>query len=300
MYVWGLRKNEVFDSWGDVFAAWLQNLLGNVITMQKLHDKIKASEEVENYRESWYWYGRFWTLFINFDPIPEDSFDDSQFDDRNGGGLPRDDFPPEDLFSTLPALLRNSHINADDARLLTSSPLVEHPRVRGFFGSALGFAAGYINASLGNASPNSGICQTNLTRIVESSENFYHEVTEASEDSLKSAVVSATDVLASVHPIAFSCYYSVAEFGDAGDYYLLTLQDAGLLSYNIIHEGGKLYDTIYFLAKHQKRYSEVHETGTEEEQEDWWYKLGIYYGTVTFLIFYSPPNVDPFDPLEQY
>jgi len=22
-YVWGLRKSEVFDSWGDVFEAWL-------------------------------------------------------------------------------------------------------------------------------------------------------------------------------------------------------------------------------------------------------------------------------------
>ena len=100
---------------------------------------------------------------------------------------------------------------------------------------------------------------------MDSSENFWNEVTEASEDSLKSAVVSATDVLASVHPIAFSCYYSVSEFGDAADYYLLTLQDAGLLSYNIIHEGGRLYDTISFLVKHQKTYKEMSETGTDEE-----------------------------------
>ena len=51
MYVWGLRKNEQFETWDDVFAAWLQNLLGNVITFQKLHDKIKAADEAENRRE---------------------------------------------------------------------------------------------------------------------------------------------------------------------------------------------------------------------------------------------------------
>ena len=59
--------------------------------------------------------------------------------------------------------------------------------------------------------------------------------------------MSAEDVLASVHPIAFSCYYSLHEFGDAADYYFLTLKDPSLLSYNVIHEGGKIYDTMYFL-----------------------------------------------------
>ena len=41
-------------------------------------------------------------------------------------------------------------------------------------------------------------------------------------------------------------------------------------------------------------------TGSDEEIEDWWYKLGIYWGTATFVIFYSPPTVDPFDPLDEY
>jgi hypothetical protein len=80
--VWALRKNEQFDTWGDVFAAWLQNLLGNVITFQKLHDKIKEAEEAENAREMYYWYGRFWTLFINFEPIEEDTFEDEEFEQR--------------------------------------------------------------------------------------------------------------------------------------------------------------------------------------------------------------------------
>jgi len=47
-------------------------------------------------------------------------------------------------------------------------------------------------------------------------------------------------------------------------------------------------------------YDDVKTHGTDEEIEEWWYKLGIYYGTATFLLFYSPPTVSPFDPLEEY
>lgn len=32
MYSWGLHKGDQFDSMGDAFSAWLQNILGNVIT----------------------------------------------------------------------------------------------------------------------------------------------------------------------------------------------------------------------------------------------------------------------------
>lgn len=39
---------------------------------------------------------------------------------------------------------------------------------------------------------------------------------------------------------------------------------------------------------------------TEAEQADWWFKLGIYYGTTTFLVFYTDEQIEPFDPLEEY
>ena len=76
VYSWVLVKNDQFDSLGDVFAAWLQNLLGNVITFNSLYKKIEEAEEAGNFREVYYWYGRFFTLFINFDPIEEDNIDD--------------------------------------------------------------------------------------------------------------------------------------------------------------------------------------------------------------------------------
>ena len=76
VYMWYLFKQSQFDTLGDVFAAWLQNLLGNVITFNSLYKKIEEAEEAGNFREVYYWYGRFFTLFINFDPIVEDDLSD--------------------------------------------------------------------------------------------------------------------------------------------------------------------------------------------------------------------------------
>ena len=36
---------------------------------------------------------------------------------------------------------------------------------------------------------------------------------------------------------------------------------------------------------------------TEAEQADWWWSLGMYYGTVVFLVFYTPEEITPYDPL---
>jgi len=150
MYRWGLKKSTQFKSWGDVFQAWLQNILGNVITFQKLYDKIKQADQAQNTKESYYWYGRFLSLFINFEPIPED--DEAL------------DRPNQKLFTRFV-----SERNARTSR-------VESPRVQGIMGYSLGFASGYVNASLGNASPQSQICQGNLTRIVKTSGDFWDQM----------------------------------------------------------------------------------------------------------------------------
>ena len=39
---------------------------------------------------------------------------------------------------------------------------------------------------------------------------------------------------------------------------------------------------------------------SEAEQAEWWFKLGIYYGTATFLVFYTDEDIEPFDPLKEY
>ena len=164
----------------------------------------------------------------------------------------------------------------------------------------MGFTSGFMNASLGNASPNSGICQTNISKAVNSSIEFWDRISFGSESSMIDASLKFEDILESVHPIAYSCYFSIAEFGNALDYYLLTIEHFNLLMYNLIHHSGKIYDTVYYLINHHKSYDLLSETASDEELQTWWFKLGIYYGTATFLVFYTPPSVDPFDPLEEY
>ena len=45
-----------------------------MITFNKLYEKIEEAKEAGNKREIAYWYGRFITLFINFEPIEADPF----------------------------------------------------------------------------------------------------------------------------------------------------------------------------------------------------------------------------------
>ena len=38
---------------------------------------------------------------------------------------------------------------------------------------------------------------------------------------------------------------------------------------------------------------------SEADQANWWFKLGIYYGTATFLLFYTDTDMTPYDPLNE-
>lgn len=180
-----------------------------------------------------------------------------------------------------------------------SDNLRNGPIVGGFFSNSYGFTSGFLNASFGDASPSSQICETNITRFLGFSGKFVDQFMEGTTDSLEASVFSFENILASVHPIAFGCYSSVFEFSETSDYYMETFSDFSKVTYNLIHKLGNIYDTIFYLIKHQQKKEEL-DKATEAEVSDWWFKLGIYYGTLSFLIFYSPMDVDPFDPLDEY
>ena len=236
----------------------------------------------------WYWYGRFTTLFINFEPIETDQIDlndgfDEQFlltSSATGGAL---------------ALAYDQK----ERQAKVNDVIVQSPRVRGLFSNAYGFSSGYMNASFGDVSPNAKICQTNLTRIVDQSKEFVVDVKNATEESLSNATDAFENILASVHPISFSCYSSVDEFSDTWAYYLETFEDFSKISYNLVHKMGNLYDTIYYLRKHQQTFSLLKDL-SDAEIANWWFKEGIYYGTITFLMFYTPNEIEPYDPLDEY
>ena len=80
-YAWGWTKVEIYDGFVDGFLAWLQNLLGNVITFNALYKKITESSEANNRIEMMFWYGRLSTLIFNFEPIPEDQLEFERVDE---------------------------------------------------------------------------------------------------------------------------------------------------------------------------------------------------------------------------
>ena len=150
---------------------------------------------------------------------------------------------------------------------------------------------------------------------------FIDELRLATNESLNASAESFQNILSTFYPITYSCYHSLFEYIDAAETYGDTIADGLQLLYNIIHKLGNIYDCIWFLVKHHKNspfptnpalnetLPEITEDSLEEDRkliddlvaeyedakEDWWFKLGIYYGTLLYLLFYVPDDYVPYD-----
>lgn len=95
--------------------------------------------------------------------------------------------------------------------------------------------------SIGTSSPNSSICNGNVTILSDSvallnlqfSNNVYDE-----------AARTLNKMAKAINPVAFACYYSLFEFIQIGKDYFFTVQDMNKLAYNLIHNLGNLYDNV--------------------------------------------------------
>jgi hypothetical protein len=172
---WYASKQLAYDGFISGFLAWLQNLLGGAITFNALYRKIKEADEAENVREMYFWYGRLTTLIINFDPIPEDNLEFDRLDEDElselmaglGGGFAALMIPQ--AAQALSAQPRTFHSAINNFSNKLEDMKVGSPRVAGTWDDMYGFSAGLMQSSFGDASPNSTVCATNLTRIVDQS-----------------------------------------------------------------------------------------------------------------------------------
>ena len=149
---------------------------------------------------------------------------------------------------------------------------VKSPRVGNWWDDTYGFSAGFIQSSFGDASPNSTVCMSNVTRIIENSIGFIEELRNASDAALNASAESFENILGSLYPITYACYHSAFEYGEIAIIFGETLIDGLQLLYNMIHKLGNIYDCIYFLVKHHKNHpfkkDDEEEEGEETTSED--------------------------------
>jgi hypothetical protein len=61
--------------------AWLQNLLGNIITLNSIQAKIEDAKILNDFVASYYWYGRLVNILMIFEPVEVDTFEDEEIPD---------------------------------------------------------------------------------------------------------------------------------------------------------------------------------------------------------------------------
>ena len=93
------------------------------------------------------------------------------------------------------------------------------------------------------------------------------------------------NILQTVYPVTFSCYYGVVEYKIASKQYVETVKTPKKILNNLIKNAGKLYDSIFFLVKWVKLDTSVY--FTSEQVYNYWYKMGGYIGLMLYLALYN-------------
>ena len=239
-YSYYLIKDEQFGPFADWFPAWLQNLLGNVVTFDALYKKVKEASDTENWEDALFWYGRFASIVFEFEPLQDDNIE-IEFDSDTAQPWWLED-NNADYSKDVP--WRGSRMNTG----LRQGH--QHPVVGTWVEDTYGFIAGFLNVTFGESSPNSTVCMTNISRVVEVSLDFYKHIIVISNDSWLNASENFQQIFETVHPIFFSCYQSGLEYFDVALQYGETFMDWRNPVYNLIHNIGYLYDATEYLINH--------------------------------------------------
>ena len=103
LYVYSMYKYDLFgrDNTNVILGA-LQNLLGNILTINALYGDIREYDEANNTAKVWYEFGRIWRLVVDIEPVileeagwsaPDDSIyfsaDESSSAETGVWGAPR-------------------------------------------------------------------------------------------------------------------------------------------------------------------------------------------------------------------
>lgn len=76
VYDYYFLQLELYGSWVDWLQAALQNMVGNIIRINNLYNKIVIATENEDQQQVWYIFGRIMYYLFDIQPIEEGSYDD--------------------------------------------------------------------------------------------------------------------------------------------------------------------------------------------------------------------------------
>ena len=260
-----------------------------MVTFNALYAKIKEATDANNREDALFWYGKLANIIVVFEPLATNDLDfesdtaDPWWEAENN------------------RLARGYHISSSRKSNVNTALSHSHPVVQAWTDDTYGFTAGFLNVTFGSESPNSSVCVSNLTRLVEVSISFGNHISVVSNESWLNASYDFQQIFETIHPIFFSCYKTGYEYYTILLNYVETFKDWKNLVYNLIHNIGQLYDATYFMILHYQIQAdkEVFSALTLEERREWYFKLGIYYGTLLFRIFYTDPNQGDIDTFAQ-
>ncbi len=265
-----------FDSVGEVLPAWLQNLLGNVITINAIQTKIEDAKEDNDTVAVYYWYGRLANILLIFDPVQEDTFEEEEIPD----------------FDMLLAPLKQSFDYPDE----NDEPRPEIPG--NVITNAFYFARGFIDAAFQDTSPNSTICEGNLTAAYHTAFALKHDFFETQDAQVVAQnAVEFESLLATAYPITFSCYYAGAEISSTVETYAGNFGNRENMLYNTVRKLGYMYDAVYYFREHLKQNRSL--IDSKREMANYWYKTGGYVGLISYIVLYTPaPAADLPPPVQ--
>ena len=68
-YIYYLGQNELYNNWLEWFQSFLQNMVGNVINITNLYNKVLVAQNNQDNELTYFILGKIFYYLANFEPI---------------------------------------------------------------------------------------------------------------------------------------------------------------------------------------------------------------------------------------
>eukprot|EP00347_Sterkiella_histriomuscorum_P010508 403376014 len=248
------KRVGAFPSTTDWVTGFIQNMLGNVISFQKIYDRISQAIRDKNDREVYYQFGRIMNLLLDFYPIQASSFSDNQqyklqdyYEDNDFNETTKVKSQTQGILSKLMQahnLMQNINedvINLQERNLKSFSK----PILKALNGLDITYylVYGFINSTIGLKDLNS----TNCVRLVNVYfTNFTTYFPQLFRDGKYNQYVQdTTGIFRTANTVTESCLWMADQLVDSYGEYGSTFEFFDQILLNMGYHVGNIYDRYY-------------------------------------------------------